>query len=83
MTLKTANNKILGEIEYCINNTINKSTGKSPSQLVFGLDQRGPNVGQVKEWIGSNISALIRDLASIREAAIQREQQKQKQQSQT
>jgi len=46
---KLANNKenrqwyrILPEIEYAINNTVNRSTGKSPSQLIFGIEQRGP-----------------------------------------
>jgi len=75
------NGKQCCEIEYCINNTVNKSTGKSPSQLVFGLDQRGPHVDQVKEWAGSDVNASIRDLVDVRETAIehmQREQQKQK-----
>jgi len=73
--------KMLGEVEYCINNTVNKSTGKSPSQLVFGLDQRGPHADQVKEQAGSEVNASIISLVNIREAAIermQREQQKQK-----
>ncbi|XP_018368249.1 PREDICTED: uncharacterized protein K02A2.6-like [Trachymyrmex cornetzi] len=36
---------ILHEVEYSINNAVNRSTGKSPSQLVFGIDQRGPHPG--------------------------------------
>jgi len=71
---------MLGEIEYCINNTVNKSTGKSPSKLVFGLNQRGPHVDEVKKWAGSNVNASIRDLVNIREAAIERMQQEQQKQ---
>lgn len=33
--------KMLHKVEYAINNTINRSTGKSPSQIVFGFNQRG------------------------------------------
>jgi len=33
--------KVLEVVEHAINNTINKSTGQTPSQLLFGVDQRG------------------------------------------
>lgn len=34
-----------------INNTINKSTGQSPSQIIFGLDQRGLCIDHVKDFL--------------------------------
>lgn len=34
-------NQVLELTEYAINNTICRSTGNTPSQLLFGLDQLG------------------------------------------
>lgn len=34
-------NKILSQVEFAINNTVCKSTGESPSRLLFGVEQRG------------------------------------------
>lgn len=43
--------KMQGKIEYVVNNIINKSTGKTPSQIIFGLEQRGSKVDCFKEMI--------------------------------
>lgn len=43
--------KMLDQTEHAINNTINRSTGKTPSQLLFGLDQRGPKMDLLKEIV--------------------------------
>lgn len=71
--------KRLGEIEYSLNNTINKSTGKSPSQLIFGMDQRGVYPDHIKEFVESNINQVTRDLDGARSQSMYRmSQQKQK-----
>ena len=38
--------KVLGDAEYAINNTINKSTGETTSRLLFGVEQRRKVVGR-------------------------------------
>lgn len=43
--------KILIEAEHALNNTVNKSTGDTPSQLLFGVNQRGSNIDGVKEHL--------------------------------
>lgn len=67
-------------MEYAINNTINRSTGKSPSQLVFGLDQRGKCEDNLKILVGNTINSPTRDLQDIRKQAAERISQSQQQQ---
>lgn len=59
--------KFLDRIEYSINNTINCSTGKSPSQLVFSFDQRSPCPDRVRDHLDDLNSSpelnVIRDEA--------------------
>lgn len=54
-------------VEYAINNTIQKSVGISPSMLLFGVQQRGPNVDYLAEFLeGSDLNKEERDLDSLR-----------------
>lgn len=69
------------DIQFALNNVVNKSTGKTPSQLMFGYTPRNSTdsllLDEVKE-----IPAIIEDLVSARlEAAekIRTSQRKQKQ----
>jgi len=43
--------KMLEQTEFAINNTVNRSTGKTPCQLLFGADQRGPVIDGLKEMV--------------------------------
>lgn len=53
------------EAEFAINNTINKSTGDTPSRLLFGVNQRGLNIDGVKEHLEEKILTNDRDLEPI------------------
>lgn len=33
--------QVLNEVEFSLNNTINKATGKTPAILLFGMNQIG------------------------------------------
>lgn len=57
----------LKHVEYAINNTVQKSVGISPSMLLFGVHQRGPNVDYLSEFIDDcDLNKEIRDLESAR-----------------
>lgn len=43
--------KSLKEIEFAINNTVNRATGKTPSKLLFGTEQRGEIVDTLREYV--------------------------------
>jgi len=60
---------LLAEAEFAINNITNKSTGYTPSRLLFGIDQRGPNIDGIKEYIEEKDTSIEHDLESIREEA--------------
>lgn len=53
---------VLADVEYALNNSVNRTTGQTPSQLVFGLDQRGSCVDRLKEFI-SILSRWDRELS--------------------
>ncbi|XP_011705725.1 PREDICTED: uncharacterized protein LOC105460929 [Wasmannia auropunctata] len=61
--------KTLTEAEFAINNTTNKSTGYTPSYLLFGVEQRGPNIDGIKEYLGEKEAPSERDFELIREKA--------------
>lgn len=71
--------KVLPEVEHAINNTVNRSTGKSPSQVVFGIDQRGRHNDQIRDFLSDALDSS-RDLETIREQVKQRIQKSQQQQ---
>ena len=61
--------KILKSVEYSINNTVNRSTKSTPSRLLFGVDQRGEPIDDVKEFIENQIQENPRNLDLLRQTA--------------
>lgn len=62
--------KQIKHVEYAINNTLQKSVGMSPSQLLFGTNQKGPNVDYLTEYLDDlDINSPVRNLKSMREIA--------------
>lgn len=60
----------LDDVEYACNNTINKSTGETPSILLYGVSQRGKIVDSIRdtlEKIGSIMDS--RNLVDVRNKA--------------
>ncbi|XP_063994904.1 uncharacterized protein LOC135172646 [Diachasmimorpha longicaudata] len=45
--------KVISDVEFAINNTINKSTGQTPSKLLFGINQTGNVFDDLKEYLKS------------------------------
>lgn len=60
--------EVLSKIEYSINNTINRSTGFSPSMLLFGINQRGHIYDNVRDFLESQDDGE-RDLSLVRAEA--------------
>lgn len=51
-------NHVLAEVEFCLNNTVNRRTGActvllTPSKLLFGLDQRGAVSDNLRTYLES------------------------------
>lgn len=73
--------KKIADVEFFINNTVSRTTGFSPSQLLFGVDQRGEVIDKLAEFFGEELSDKPRDLGAIPEMAsaiIESEQAKNK-----
>lgn len=60
--------KQLKHVEFAINNSINQSTNSVPSKLLFGVEQKGPNVDFLTEFLES-ANDPVPDLESLRSAA--------------
>ncbi|KZC03821.1 Pro-Pol polyprotein [Dufourea novaeangliae] len=61
--------KLLDNVEYSLNNTVSKSTGETPSKLLFGIDQRGTVVDEIKEYLNETINTTRENLAEMRAQA--------------
>lgn len=59
----------LSKIEFALNNTINRSTGHSPSILLFGIRQRGEICDKIMENLNEMNNKLEIDLVKTREEA--------------
>lgn len=57
---------VLIEVEFALNNTVNKSTGDSPSTLLFGCKQRGNIIDKLADYIYDTKDPSDRNLDSIR-----------------
>ena len=64
--------KSLGEIEFAINNTVNRATGETPSKLLFGVSQRGYVQDALKEYIIEQKEHEERDLEQLRANAAEK-----------
>lgn len=62
--------KMLGEVEYALNNTIHKTTAETPSKLLFGVNQRGTIVDAIAEYLErNNITSKNCELEQLRTKA--------------
>ena len=61
--------KIVHDVEYALNNTISKSTGNTPANLLFGINQRAKETDQIKNYIESFSETAERDLVKSRALA--------------
>lgn len=69
----------LSEVEYAINNSIHVSTGDTPSQLLFGVSQRGIIVDELKEYLDNkNVSSNNYNVMERRLGALERIQRSQR-----
>lgn len=63
--------KQIKHVEYALNNTVQKSAGTSPSQLLFGVQQKGPDVDYLTEYLeDQDPLPASRDLDLIRDSAL-------------
>jgi len=62
--------KILPEVEFAINNTIHRSTGTTPSKLLFGVNQRGVAIDFLGEYLEKSDES--RNLEDIRCKAVEK-----------
>lgn len=68
---------VLIDVEFMLNNTINRSTGKTASTLLFGVNQRRQINYDLTEYLQDQIDGCSRDLEREREEAMQSMQQQQ------
>lgn len=74
--------QLLPKTEYAMNNHINKSTKFTPSILLFGIPQKGPNVDELTEYLQEKNNPAnpserkINEIRSIANANIIHSQQK-------
>lgn len=61
--------KVVNEVEYAINNCIHKTTGETPSKMLFGVDQRGKFSDEIKEFVENEINKTSRNLEELRSKA--------------
>lgn len=60
----------LAQVEYALNNTVQRSTKTPPSILLFGVLQRGDNVDRLTEYLDEkNVNSVDRDLNEFRDRA--------------
>lgn len=57
------------QVQFALNNHVNKSTGKSPSYLLFGMNPRSGSDMVLKDEIIQNTAELLGNLCDIRQVA--------------
>lgn len=72
--------RVLVQVEHAMNNTIHRSTGKTPSELFFGVNQRGLVHDQLKDVVCDEPTLTIPSLPHIKLEAAQRIAKNQSQQ---
>jgi len=58
--------RVLSDVEYALNNTVCRTTGNTPSQLLFGINQKGKSNDLLREILDSDVE---HDLEEIRNNA--------------
>ncbi|XP_046739476.1 uncharacterized protein LOC124407412 [Diprion similis] len=61
--------KVLTDVEFALNNTVQKTTGETPSLLLFGVDQRGNVVDVLGECLQHEQSKDDRNPKELRDKA--------------
>lgn len=61
--------KAVTEVEFALNNSVHKSTGETPSVLLFGVQQRGKVHDPLAEYVVEEINKNERCLNELREKA--------------
>ena len=61
--------RVLHQVEYALNNTIHKTTGETASRLLFGVEQRGDAIDDVKEYLNNEVYPSERNIEEMREKA--------------
>lgn len=62
--------KQLQKVEFAFNNTVNRSIRNTPSALLFGVNQRGPEIDHLAEYLDEQeLNPIQRDLPLIRKNA--------------
>lgn len=62
--------RMLADVEFALNNTIQKSTGTTPSKLLFGVNQRGNTKDELAEYLEqAELDDSTRDFEKIRSDA--------------
>lgn len=62
--------KVVGDVEFALNNTLHKSSFETPSKLLFGINQRGTLIDVLGEYLQqSQDKKSPRDLVSLRTKA--------------
>lgn len=70
--------KRLLDVEFAINNTVYCTTQKTPSQLLFGVEQRGKNIDELTEYLhdvySKNCGVVLKDIREEAKCAIEKSQ---------
>ena len=66
-------------VEFALNNTVNKSTGESPSMLLFGCRQRGKIVDKMADYLHDSKDSNKKNLEMVRNDASEKIRQTQQQ----
>lgn len=70
--------KVLHQAEFAFNNTVNSSTRKTPSELLFGIPQNGRVNDRLRDMLSTENGGKQEDLENLREEAavnIQKQQE--------
>lgn len=58
--------KLLKSTDYSVNNTVKRTAGDTLNRLLFGANQRGDTVDDVKELLENHVKTSPRDLKKLR-----------------
>lgn len=61
--------KVLGDVEFALNNSVNKSTGETPWRLLRGFNQRGKIPDAIKDYLEEAVVREPTDLGTMRDEA--------------
>lgn len=64
--------RVLYKAEFAINNTVHRSTGQSPSMLLFGINQIGEVNDEIRRILDNIVSEDVIDFESMRTEAANR-----------